>query len=157
MIIDSQINASKVNLGFVLFGSIVIATSVVIYIANYHINMPIYFVFPVAFLIAYIVLHLYQFYYIYFKNDGKHIQLRYMYVHPLMGKRKMIKIPCVHLYKYDIKSSFFGMQRKLILHYRTKDKIVVFPPVSISILTKKEEHNLVLELDKIISNNSNNV
>jgi uncharacterized membrane protein YbhN (UPF0104 family) len=107
----------------------------------------------VTMIIVYIVYALFrslrQFNYIYFNDESDKIVLRYFSPSLFTSKKNSIEIPRKEFAGYTLQSFFMGYREKLILQRRTPKGIASYPPVSITALSYKEKHDLLLSLEKL--------
>ncbi len=90
---------------------------------------------------------LYEFNFIYFSDIKKTLTLRYFSLSYLNQKKHSIEMPLAEFSGFEVKVSFYGMKQKLILFRKIKDKEAKYPPVSISLLNKKEKEQLIAALN----------
>jgi len=88
--------------------------------------------------------------YFYFSDEGDKILIRYYPVHPLVQKKKAVQIPKIGLAGYEIKSSFVGLKKVLILRQSVKGKVANYPPIGITALNRKEIDLLRKNLDRYV-------
>jgi len=88
--------------------------------------------------------------YIYFKDDGDLIIIRYFPMRPLGRRKKAIQIPKISLAGFEIKKSLFGIKKSLILHQKTKKGNAKYPPIGITALTKKESEVIAARLKQYV-------
>ena len=85
--------------------------------------------------------------YIYFSDDDDIIMLRYFSMSVFSRKKRSIEIPKKVFRGYEVKKVLFGMKKKIVLKQLIKDKVVKYPPVSISALKPNEYKVLMKTLD----------
>ncbi len=88
--------------------------------------------------------------YFYFNDDTDRIILRYYPIRPIARKKRVIEISKIALAKFNIKKSFLGLKKSLILYQKVKKTIAKYPPIGITSLTKTEREMLVKQLDKYV-------
>jgi hypothetical protein len=76
--------------------------------------------------------------YIYFNDDGEDIILRYYPIRPVAMKKRSVEIPKATFVKFEIRKSFFGLKKTLILYQKVKNKVARYPSIGLSALTKSE-------------------
>jgi len=86
----------------------------------------------------------------YFSDDGDKILIRYYPVHPLVQKKKAVQIPKIGLAGYEIRSSFFGLKKVLIIRQSVKGKVATYPSIGITALNNKEIDLLRKNLDRYV-------
>lgn len=142
MVINNRLNAAKYNMAFILSGSLFLLALVMFFVDNNQTTKTVSLVMAVVFLVAYTFFHIIKPNYVYYKDDGGKLVLRYFHIHPLMRKKKAIEIPPKTLVRFQIKKSFFGLKKWVVLHQKFKQSVAPYPPVSISALTAKETAQL---------------
>ena len=65
-----------------------------------------------------------------------------------LGKKKAIEIPKDTFVKYELKTSFMKIKKKLILYRVHQNEIIKYPSVNITLLKKDEKQNLYNSLNK---------
>jgi len=86
--------------------------------------------------------------FIYFNDDGEEIIIRYYPIRPIARKKRAIEIPKTNFVRFEIKKSFFGFKKSLLLYVRFKNKVARYPAISLSALTVKEMELIVHQLSK---------
>ncbi len=97
-----------------------------------------------------IIARLRQLNYFYFNDEGDKIQIRYYPIHPLVQKKKAIKIPKIGLAGYDIQVSMLGLKKILLIRQKVKGKVATYPPIGITSLKSDELESLKEQLDKYV-------
>jgi hypothetical protein len=97
-----------------------------------------------------IIARLRQLNYFYFNDEGDKIMIRYYPIHPLVQKKKAIKIPKIGLAGYDIQVSMMGLKMVLLIHQKVKGKVATYPPIGITSLKSDELESLKKQLDKYV-------
>jgi hypothetical protein len=87
--------------------------------------------------------------YFYFNNNSSKIIIRYYSLKPLSSEQNSVEFHKHEFKKFEIKESFGGLRRYLIIYQNTAKGIAKYPPVSISILKKKDVDQLTRELSSI--------
>ncbi len=91
--------------------------------------------------------------YFYINDDAKKITVRFYSAHPFFRKYKTFNFNQSAFVGYEIRSSFFGLHRELILKGKNLQGEFSFPSVSISALSKMETEYLKRFLKKYLPNN----
>ena len=81
------------------------------------------------------------------------LQLNFYSVSSTMRNYQSIEIPLNQLKDFMIKKQLRGLNSNLILSVESKYGLADYPPVSISILSKKERAQIVRVLKEIVTNN----
>jgi hypothetical protein len=84
--------------------------------------------------------------YIYFSDDGDSIIIRYFTSGIFGGKKNSVEINKKTYEGYELKSRFFGTLQSVILYQKFKEGVAKYPPVYISILTRKEKAKVLNSL-----------
>ncbi|MDR0714244.1 MAG: hypothetical protein LBF89_08305 [Bacteroidales bacterium] len=83
-----------------------------------------------------------EYHYFFFSNNGKNLLFRFYSLRNLHGNPKSIEISKLNFHKYDITSTFFNKKEYLILYQKTPKGIAKYPPISLTLLTKKQKTEL---------------
>jgi hypothetical protein len=84
--------------------------------------------------------------YIYYSDDGDFIIFRYFTTGIVSGKKNSIEISKSSFAGYKKESSFFGLDKSLILYQKMAEGVAKYPPVYISILNRKERAKVLNSL-----------
>jgi hypothetical protein len=84
--------------------------------------------------------------YIYYSDDGDYIIFRYFTTGIVSGKKNSIEISKSSFAGYKKESAFFGLDKSLILYQQLTEGVAKYPPVYISILTRKERAKVLNSL-----------
>lgn len=87
-------------------------------------------------------------YYIYFKDDGSKIILRYFSLGFFNKQKSAIEIPKQEFRGYELKKYLFGFKKKIVLSQKIRGKIAKYPEVSITSLNRKEKDKILASLEK---------
>jgi len=80
--------------------------------------------------------------YFYFSNNGKNLIFRFYSLRNFYGKPKTIEISRTCFMKYDIATSFFNTKESLVLYQRTTKGVAKYPPISLTLLSKRQKTEL---------------
>jgi hypothetical protein len=89
-------------------------------------------------------------YFIAFSDHGEMILLRYYPLNLFNSKKHSIEIPKQQFVKYELKSFFFGRHQKIILYQHFRNRVVGYPPISLSALEKDDRDRMLASLQKYI-------
>lgn len=89
-----------------------------------------------------------EFFYVYFSDDKHLLTFRFFSLGYFNRKKNLIEIPKNEFSKFEVKIMFFGLKQKLILYRKYKDKEAKYPPISITLLNKKEKESLIATLNQ---------
>lgn len=109
-----------------------------------------YIVIGITIFVVYLFLFIRKPFYFYFETKFKSILVRYYNPHPMFIRRKAFEVPIDSFVKYEIKSTMFGLRKKLTLFVKKGKKVGAYPSVSIILLDKGQIINLKNELDTLL-------
>lgn len=104
----------------------------------------------VLYLLIIIFIYLLNLNYFYFNDDKDPIIIRYYPLRPFARKKNAIQIPKTSLAGFEIKKSFFGLKKSLILQQRTKQGTAKYPAIGIGALNNKERNILIGQLKQYV-------
>jgi len=84
--------------------------------------------------------------YIYFSDDGDSIIFRYFMAGIVGGKKNSVEISKESYAGYKKESRFFGLIQNVILYQQLREGVAKYPPIYISILTRKEKAKVLNSL-----------
>lgn len=102
----------------------------------------IYGVLSILLVIFFWFQHQMKYTYFYFSNNSRNLIFRFYSLRIIAGKPKTIEIPRTAFVKYDIVTSFFNKRDSLILYQKTPKGIAMYPPVSLTLLSKNQKTEL---------------
>ncbi len=88
--------------------------------------------------------------YIRFSDDGDFIIFRYFTSGIFGGRKNSVEINKATFTGYKIEKSYLGLNQNLILYQKFKEGVAQYPPIYISILTKKEKAKIFRSLDSCV-------
>ena len=71
-------------------------------------------------------------YFVSYNDHGEMIVMRYYPLSLFNSKKHSIEIPKPQFVKYELKPFFFGRHQKIILYQHFRNKVVAYPPISLS-------------------------
>jgi len=145
MIIDTKEEAltlRKTKIFVVIAVSVPIIVTVFFSPFDQIIKSVIYGALSVAFLGFYWYQYQMHYTYFYFSNNSKNLVFRFYSLRFFSGKPKTIEIPKTSFFKYDIVTSFFNKKDSLLLYQKTDKGVAKYPPISLSLLSKKQKTEL---------------
>jgi len=80
--------------------------------------------------------------YFYFSNKGNNLIFRFYSLRNFLGKPKTIEFSREKFVKYDIVTGFFNQKDSLVLYQKTPKGVAKYPPISLTLLTKKQKTEL---------------
>lgn len=107
-------------------------------------------VWTIAFVLTFFVFYIYHLiaassFIFYDDEDGK-IILRSYQLNMFNTSKNSYEIPKSELKGFSIKESYWNLKKEIILYRKHQGKVVIYPPVSISLLHEKELQNLLESL-----------
>lgn len=155
MKVDNRLRTAKLKIMYTISGIVIFALSLYLYFEHH--QKAIYpiaynYVLPGAIIILlslYFIFLLRRLDYFFIEFLGQKIVVRYYTAYPIFRKYKAIEIPKSYFYDYKIKSYFFGFRKTVQFIVNTPKGKFSYPPVSISLLSKKQNTELVKMLDNL--------
>jgi len=95
-----------------------------------------------CFLLFYWFQYKMEYTFFYFSNNSKNLVFKFYSLRNFYGKPKSIEIPKQNFEKYDIIISFFNKKESLVLYQKTPKGIAKYPPISMTLLNKKQKTEL---------------
>ncbi|NOY38093.1 MAG: hypothetical protein GXO83_11045 [Chlorobi bacterium] len=103
--------------------------------------------------IIYIVLliypNLFKYHYIYFSDNEGKIVFNFYPLGFFEGKKQSIRIPVKELYDIEIRKSFLGIRKSIILYRKMGNKIAKYPPIYLSSLSDDQRARIINTLDRL--------
>ena len=145
MIIDTKEEAltlrSTKTFAVIAFSVLIVVTAVFAPF-DQMLKSVIYGALSIAFLVFYWYQYQMHYTYFYFSNSGKNLVFRYYSLRFFSGKPRIIEISKSNFLKYDIETSFFGKKDSLVLYQKTGKGMAKYPPISLTLLGKKQKTEL---------------
>ncbi|RKZ59644.1 MAG: hypothetical protein DRQ44_13510 [Gammaproteobacteria bacterium] len=91
-------------------------------------------------------------YFVSYNDHGDMIVMRYYPLSLFNSKKNSIEIPKQQFVKYELKPFFFGRYQKIILFQHFRNKVVGYPPISLSALDEEDKSRILASLQKYIKN-----
>jgi hypothetical protein len=88
----------------------------------------------------------YQF--VFFSDEGDRLVFRYFIAGIVSGKKNSVEINKRTFAGYKTESRFFGLIKSIILFQQMGQGVAKYPPVYISALTREQQSNLFVSLNK---------
>jgi len=89
-------------------------------------------------------------YFLAYSDHGEMIILRYYPLSLFNSKKHSIEIPKLQFVKYELKPFFFGRHQKIILYQHFRNRLVGYPPISLSALEMDDRDRILASLLKSI-------
>ncbi len=83
-----------------------------------------------------------------FSDQGDMIVLRYYPLSMFTSRKHSIEIPKQQFVKYELKPFFFGRQHKIILYQHFRERVVPYPPISLSAVDEEDRVRILASLQK---------
>jgi len=148
-----QFNNKNRSTGFFLLYilSSVLFIGVIVLFILFNFNLPL--VLTVLTAICYFIfLHLLKPSYIELLISETEIQVNYYSVATAIKSYQSIVIDRYDFNSYEIKNRYNGLQKQLILTVKSKLGLADYPPISVSILSKRELNQVIIVLSKMTDN-----
>ncbi len=87
-------------------------------------------------------------YFVSYSDHGEMILMRYYPLSLFNSKKNSIEIPKQQFVKYELKPFFFGRHHKIILYQHFRNKVVAYPPISLSALEEDDRTRIIASLQK---------
>jgi len=113
--------------------------------------------FLIIFISIYIIINFIRFLrkysYFYFDDNTPNLTFRFFHLVPFSSKKLAFSIPKKAFYDFRVEKKMFGLQHNLILLQRNNKRIVTYPPISLSAVSKNDKEKLfnrlqVLKINK---------
>ena len=83
-----------------------------------------------------------------YNDHGEMIVMRYYPLSLFNSKKHSIEIPKQQFVKYELKPFFFGRHVKIILYQHFRNRVVGYPPISLSALEENDRDRILASLQK---------
>ena len=87
-------------------------------------------------------------YFVSYNDHGDTIVMRYYPLSLFNSKKNSIEIPKQQFVKYELKPYFFGRFQRIILFQHFRNKVVGYPPISLSALDEEDKNRILASLQK---------
>jgi len=149
MTIDIRLKTGQLKLAFVIL--LALSLGLITYSAIEKIEKNlITFIIGIVLFLVYLFLLLKKLHYFYYNDDKNKVIIRFYQAHPLIRTFKAFEIPKNIIKGYEIKETLLGLRKSLIINVENNRKSGEYPPVSISLLSKKEIETLEKALNSLI-------
>ena len=155
MIIDTREEAStlrRTKVFIVMIYAVTVALTVLLLSVEMKFKLLFLGALSVAFLTFYRFQYKMEYTYFYFSNNNRNLVFRFYSMRNFHGKPKTIEIPKTHFLKYDLVTSFFNRKESLVLYQKTQKGVAKYPPISLTLLNKKQKTELKRTLFAMVSN-----
>ncbi|MDD2635235.1 MAG: hypothetical protein PHW82_07015 [Bacteroidales bacterium] len=149
MVINKKELSARIKLGIMLISLVLIALVVASLIFSWSKNHLLEYVLVGVYVLFMAFVFIKNYNYLYYNSDGPKIIIRYIPLSPLTAGNYSIEIPRRDFVRAELKTSFFGLKKNLIVYVRSAQGVAKFKPVSLSILSKKEINEILNELSNI--------
>ncbi len=145
MIVDNKSNTAILKISYMLMLGVLFALTSLYLFELRSSEILLFFIGGVV--LTYIIFLLRKSNYLFVEYLGNKLTVRYYTAHPIFRKFKAFEIPKNYFYDYEIKKLFFGFQKTIQFKVKTPKGIFMYPPLSITLLSK----NHMIELIKILN------
>lgn len=83
-----------------------------------------------------------------YNDHGEMIVMRYYPLSLFNHRKHSIEIPKQQFVKFELKPFFFGKEVKIILYQHFRNKVVSYPPISLSALEEDDRNRILASLHK---------
>lgn len=106
----------------------------------------------VAYMLFRLYFHVRNVYFVYVSDQDLEgaIRFRFYPLKPLQQRLSTFDLPKQELYKYELKASKFNVRISLTVWQHRGTQIFKFPPISLSLLTRRERQELQALLDQYV-------
>lgn len=146
MQINTKELSSRIKLGTMLITIIILILIVLSLFFSWSKTHLFEYSFISIYIVYIIFIFIKKYYYIHYNTDGPKIIIRYASLTPLSVGNYSIEIPKKDFIRADIKSSFGGLRKELVVYVETPQGVAKFRPISLSILSKNEINSLIDDL-----------
>jgi len=86
--------------------------------------------------------------FVFYSDQGEMLIMRYYPLSLFNSKKHSIEIPKQQFVKYELKPFFFGREHKIVLYQHFRNKVVAYPPISLSALEEEDRTLIIASLQK---------
>jgi predicted membrane protein len=133
MIIDNKLTSTKATLFFWILAFLMVTLYFWTFLNGIKDNIVV-LGFAILTTLIYLLLLFSQPFYFSFKDSDEKLTFRFYNAHPFLMKPRAIEINKKLFVKFEVKKSFGGLRKHIILHQRTPKGIAKYPPISVSAL-----------------------
>jgi len=147
MKIDNRLQTAKLKIYYMLMLGLILSLS-----AYYKFERQAglgYMIAAIVIALVYLVLLLRKSDYFFIEFTGNKATVRYYTAHPFLRKYRAFEIPKAYFYDYEIKKTLGGFRKTVQFTIKTPKGRFNYPPLSISLLTKKQETELIKILEEL--------
>lgn len=87
-------------------------------------------------------------YFFSYSDHGDMLVIRYYPLSLFNSKKLSIEIPKQQFVKYELKPFFFGRHHKIVLYQHFRNKVLAYPPISLSALEEDDRTRIIASLQK---------
>ena len=85
-----------------------------------------------------------------YNDHGEMIVMRYYSLSLFNSKKNSIEIPKQQFVKYELRPFFYGRYQKIVLYQNFRNKVVGYPPISLSALEEEDKNRILASLQKYV-------
>ena len=116
------------------------------WLTKYHLMILVGLIYVVINIINYLKVP----YFVFYSDQGDMIILRYYPLSLFTHRKHSIEIPKQQFVKYELKPFFFGREQKIILYQHFRNRVVPYPPISLSAVDEEDNKMILASLQKYI-------
>jgi hypothetical protein len=87
-------------------------------------------------------------YFISYSDHGEMIIMRYYPLNLFNSRKNSIEIPKIQFVKYELRPFFFGRHHRIVLYQHFRNKVVSYPPISLSAVDEEDTKRILASLQK---------
>lgn len=107
--------------------------------------------------VVYVALNVYNSlkvpYFVFYSDQGEMIILRYYPLSLFTSRKHSIEIPKQQFVKYELKPFFFGQHQKIVVYQHFRNRVVPYPPISLSAVDEADRKRILASLQKYMRTN----
>ncbi|MFO7862493.1 MAG: hypothetical protein R6U85_00695 [Salinivirgaceae bacterium] len=153
MNIENRSNAQRIKLVFFALPFLFVFTVGPLIIFDISSGFEIIVTLAVVIALLYIALNFLDFNYLNISIDKKKLHIKYFGLAPLNKEYKRFQIKAAEVYGYEIKPSFFGLKKMLVVFRKDRGELFKYPPVNINALNKRDTEQLIKGLELLTNIN----
>ncbi|MEN8156512.1 MAG: hypothetical protein ABFS10_06150 [Bacteroidota bacterium] len=88
--------------------------------------------------------------FVHYSDQGEMIILRYYPLSLFTSRKNSIEIPKQQFVKYELRPFFMGEYQKIVLYQNFRNRVVSYPPISLSAVDKDDISKILASLQKYV-------
>ena len=147
MKIDNRLQTAKLKIYYMLMLGLIFSLSAYYFFERQAGSW--YIITAIFIVIVYLVLLFRKLDYFFIEYTGNKAIVRYYTAHPFLRKYRAFEIPKAYFSDYEIKKILSGFRKTVQFTIKTPKGKFKYPPLSISLMTKKQEIELIKILEEL--------